>query len=294
MHAASGPWDLVFFTGDLTQRGSADEFDQLDRLIEDLWDRLGRLGSRPQLIAVPGNHDLVRPADSFDPVVIALRQWHDDRRLRDHVLTGPENAYQERLRGAFGAYSEWAARERWGPAPSRHGALPGDFAHSLSVGGVALGIVGLNSAFLQLSDGDHLERLDVDPRQLHAVCEHDAPEWLRRHHLNFLLTHHSPAWLAPRARREFYSEIDIPGRFAAHLYGHMHEGASRSTAIGGGASRNTLQGASLFGLDEYDAADGRRMERLHGYSAGRVEIDPAKARAKFKVFPRRMLDGKLG
>ena len=47
LHAQCGPWDLVFFTGDLTQRGAQEEFEQLDRTLDQIWTRLGRLGSTP-------------------------------------------------------------------------------------------------------------------------------------------------------------------------------------------------------------------------------------------------------
>lgn len=293
LHAVSGPWDLVFFTGDLTQRGTREEFDQLDRTLEQLWARLEKLGPRPQLVAVPGNHDLTRPSDPFDPVVLALQQWHNNRRLRDHVIGGPDNPYRATLRAAFAAYEAWARSGRWSSARRIEGALPGDVALSLPLNGLDVGVIGLNSAFLQLTDGDFLEKLDVDPQQLHAVCGHDAPEWLQQHHVNFLLTHHPPAWLAPQARREFNAEIDVPGRFAAHFYGHMHEGASASLSVGGAAARHTLQGASLFGMEEYQSHDGRRMQRIHGYSAGRFELG-APGSGRVQLFPRRMIDNKLG
>lgn len=38
--------------------------------------------------------------------------------------------------------------------------------------------------------------------------------------------------------------------------------------------------------------DGRRLHRLHGYSAGRVELGATTAR--LQIFPRRMLDNHLG
>ena len=38
-----------------------------------------------------------------------------------------------------------------------------------------------------------------------------------------LMTHHPPTWLTTKAREELYGEIAPPGRFVAHLYGHMHE-----------------------------------------------------------------------
>jgi 3',5'-cyclic AMP phosphodiesterase CpdA len=50
----SGSWDLVIFTGDLTQRGADEEFHKLDEFLAELWGRLKELGSEPRLVAVPG------------------------------------------------------------------------------------------------------------------------------------------------------------------------------------------------------------------------------------------------
>src|SRR4051812_16159417 len=61
LHDRCGPWDLLFFTGDLTNAGVEDDFGQLDATLGELWQHLRSLGSDPTLCAVPGNHDLVRP-----------------------------------------------------------------------------------------------------------------------------------------------------------------------------------------------------------------------------------------
>lgn len=118
-----------------------------------------------------------------------------------------------------------------------------------------------------------------------------APEWLQNHHINLLLTHHSPDWLEPRARQEFRNEIDAAGRFAAHFFGHMHEGSMTSTSHGGGQARHAIQGASLFGLEEHDGPTGRGVARTHGYSAGRFELITGAEtpdRIRVRLFPRRM------
>ena len=291
LHELCGPWDLVLFTGDLTQRGTAEQFVELDRTLERLWKRLDQLGSRPRLVTVPGNHDLDRPA-ALAPEVLAFSLWHSHRPLRDHVFGSDGNPYRARLREAFAAYTAWTERAPWFVRDNvTHGAMPGDLAASLSLHGLDLGIVGLNSAFLQLTDADFLERLEVDPRQLHQVCGHYAPEWLQRHHLNLLLTHHPPEWLEPRSRQEFHHEVDTAGRFAAHFFGHMHDGAAISTSHGGGQARHAIQGASLFGLEEHQGKDGRGVARIHGYSAGRFELvaTPGSVeRIRVRIFPRRM------
>ncbi|KYG06053.1 hypothetical protein BE21_37135 [Sorangium cellulosum] len=289
LHDVCGPWDLVLFTGDLTQCGSRDEFGKLDATLDRLWRRFDQLGSQPRLITVPGNHDLKRPSD-LDPYVLALSQWHANARLRDRVFDAPDSlGYRERLAQIFRSYTDWGDSCRWHVRDRRRlGLLPGDSAYSLSLHGLELGVIGLNSAFLQLTGGDYQERLAVDPRQLHAVCDEYAPEWLQRHHINLLLTHHPPEWLHPHARQDFRQEIDPAGRFAAHFFGHMHEGTATSTAHGGGHARHALQGASLFGLEEHDGPGGRAVTRLHGFSAGRFELLPGAAQARARVFPRRM------
>ncbi|HTN91588.1 MAG TPA: metallophosphoesterase, partial [Sorangium sp.] len=290
LHDLCGPWDLVLFTGDLTQRGSRDEFEKLDATLDRLWRRFDQLGSQPRLITVPGNHDLDRPRSDLDPYVLALSQWHERPRLRDHVLDEKSGrAYLDFLAQAFKNYTAWVNSCRWHVRDRRKaGVLPGDSSYSLSLHGLELGVIGLNSAFLQLTGGDYQERLAVDPRQLHVVCDEYAPEWLERHHINLLLTHHPPDWLHPQARQEFRQEVDPAGRFAAHFFGHMHEGTATSTAHGGGHARHALQGASLFGLEEHDGPGGRGVTRLHGFSAGRFELLPGAAQARVRVFPRRM------
>ena len=176
LHDVSGPWDIIFFTGDLTQRGTAQEFAELDRTLDRLWKRLEQLGSRPCLITVPGNHDLARP-DPFDPVVLALSLWHKNRGLRDRVLGAEDNPYIVRLREAFAAYTAWTQRAPWFVREGvTRGLMPGDLAASLKLHGLDVGIVALNSAFLQLTGANFHEQLDVDARQLHQVCGHYAPQ----------------------------------------------------------------------------------------------------------------------
>jgi predicted MPP superfamily phosphohydrolase len=58
MAAVLGRPDVVLFTGDLANRGAADEYAAVDQLL----DRIGAwLGGEVPVFAVPGNHDVVRP-----------------------------------------------------------------------------------------------------------------------------------------------------------------------------------------------------------------------------------------
>ena len=76
LHAQIGHLDAVLFTGDLVRSGAADEFNQLSKLLDKLWEHFDKLGLNPILLAVPGNHDLVRPSTKA-PAVRLLTKWQE-------------------------------------------------------------------------------------------------------------------------------------------------------------------------------------------------------------------------
>jgi 3',5'-cyclic AMP phosphodiesterase CpdA len=80
LHSKCGPWNAVLVTGDLTQRGAEEEFNEINHLLGSIWDTLERLGSKPILLAVPGNHDLVRPPARLARQ--ALRRYHATEKAR--------------------------------------------------------------------------------------------------------------------------------------------------------------------------------------------------------------------
>ena len=287
LHKASGPWDVVLFTGDLTQRGSAAEFERLEQTLEGLFSHLTALGSHPVLLTVPGNHDLVRPKKSA--TLHAAQTWESNEKLRQSFWKGHHGAEKSKLvelvRTAFTPYQDWTARARGRGntatlASFRTGLLPGDFSTTLEKDGLRLGILGLNSAFLQLTGNDYEGNLDVDVRQFHAACGGDGAAWAAQHDACVVLTHHPLSWLSPRSRNAFLGEIMIPGRFAAHLFGHMHEHALESSGQGGFEPRTSIQASSLFGLESFGPA----QQRSHGYSAGRIEI--ANSAGTLHLWPR--------
>jgi hypothetical protein len=282
IHDASGPWDLVLFTGDLTQRGSSAEFAALDETLGRLYAHLASLGSAPVLLAVPGNHDLVRPdANDVPPEIEALLSWNERPRVVEQFWKRADSSYRKAIAAVFANYTAWwSAHPFPRPAEAHEGAMPGDFSASIRKGNLSLGIVGLNSTFLQLTADVGQGMLTVDPRQLDAACGRPGADWAREKNLCLLLTHHPPEWLTPGAQDALRAEIAPPRRFAAHLFGHMHEASTRTQAEGGAAPRRFWQGCSLFGLEYY----GKDVERLHGYSAGRIEISSDTAR--FRLWPR--------
>ncbi len=284
LHERSGPWDLVLFTGDLTQRGSKEEFAQVEELLRELWEKLKQLGSSPYLLAVPGNHDLIRPHPE-EPTVILLQEWQKREKIKEAFWNDPESPYRKLITQSFENYLKWWTKQAYKPKKDfKVGSLPGDFSCTFEKqDGAKLGVVGLNSSFLQLTDDDYEGKLELHASQFHQACGGDGVTWANQHHVCLLLTHHPPVWLNQRARQDLESEINPYGRFTVHLCGHMHETAYREIAEGGTQTRRTWQGRSLFGLEYIDTA--RTVERSHGYTVGKVELDGDKGKLSF--FPRR-------
>jgi hypothetical protein len=271
LHEKAGPWDLILFTGDFVQRGAADEFAKLNDVLVRVWEKLCDLGSTPLLLGVPGNHDLVRQRAGH-AAVASLRTGWADAHVQKEFWVNPKSDYRKVVHKAFKNYlAWWEACTLPRPDTYRPGLLPGDFSATLEKAGCKLGIVGLNTAFLQLEGGDYTGRLALSAQQFHESCGGDGAAWTNGHHVCFLLTHHPPNWLLENARQELYGEIAIPGRFAVHLFGHMHEASVSCVAQGGADVRRELQGRSLFGLEEW-GENGNKKQRLHGYSAGAIDL----------------------
>jgi hypothetical protein len=283
IHERCGPWHVIFFTGDLIQRGSSEEFKRLDDLLERLYRRLRPLGSNPMLISVPGNHDIQRPSKTR-PEVRLLTQWKSQTAVREEFWENPDCSYRSLIHEALSNYMNWSDRHAL-PRPENliKGDLPGDFACSMNVDGYRIGIIGLNTTFLQLTEGNFKEKLGVSVRQIAGLCGEHYNDWFSSHSACFLLTHQPPNWLCSEARRELDGEIAIPGRFLAHLYGHMHEYHSYTLSEAGSLPTRNWQGCSLFGLEKYRSGN-REVERKHGYAAGKLELKDGAA--EVRLWPR--------
>ncbi|NEP52805.1 MAG: hypothetical protein F6K65_29985, partial [Moorea sp. SIO3C2] len=282
-----GPIDLVMFTGDITQRGKEREFQDVDKLLTEFWNKFGQMGFEPKFLAVPGNHDLVRPNDEFDPALIGLEDSWDNLKIQKSFWNDDNSPYRKLVIEAFEHYVQWWENT---PVPKpdiySKGILPGDFSATIEKDGFRLGILGLNSAFLQLMGGDRQGKLALDMRQFNGACNkdgQDGPSWAEEHHACLLLTHHPQDWLTDQAKDELNSEIHSPPeRFALHLFGHMHEANLRSLAEGGANARRRLQGCSLFGMEEWGE---QKKERVHGYSLCELKIEGNTA--SLSIYPRK-------
>lgn len=283
--AQRGPVHLILFTGDLTQCGTDEDFRAFDETLTRITEHLrARLGSSPVVLAVPGNHDLSRPS-RLSSAHRALQHWVDDDDVREEFWESKRNEYYQCVSEAFRGYESWWTSKSQPPPEGvtfTQGFLPGEFSATMLVDGVLLGVVGLNTAYLQLHGGDYKGKLDLDIRQLHRACPKDIGDWFRGHAVTLLMTHHPPDWLCDRGREALDGEIARPGNFTAHLFGHMHESRAAFSRTAGDDTVRELQGPSLFGLENW----GDTTERILGYSL--IELTVQGEQGEMSVWPRDM------
>jgi tetratricopeptide (TPR) repeat protein len=287
-----GQWDLVFFTGDLTQSGSDAEFRRLERDLEELWGVLSKSGAPPRLCVVPGNHDLARPnADSPAAKTIAKLWWGEDG-IRANFWRDKDTEYHIAIQDYFGAYMSWLASSSIPRLSESAGLLPGDFSATFVKDDAQLGIVGLNSSFLQITSGNYEKLLDIHARQLNAVCDGDPSRWTNQRDATLLLTHHPPMWLSDVAQAHFRQEVHPPGRFLAHFCGHQHEPQMFDSREAGAPTRRLRQGPSLLGLEHWEDSSAQNRKRIHGYNCGQFTFE--NGRILEKIWPRIAIKGRHG
>lgn len=279
LHQKVGSWQVVIFSGDLSQRGDKADYDRVTEALLDIWQVQQELGFKPALFAVPGNHDLSRPSPN-DPTAVAMKAWWQEEAIRKDLLTNADSPYRLWLETAFSGFTRWKTEAAAAGLPfldETLGLLPGDASATMETSCGKLGLVGLNSSWLQLAGGDYRGKLSVEPPQLLAVTDDHPDRWSRDHDVTLLITHHPADWLHKTALEAWRSEVDPAGRFDAHLFGHMHEPDVSSAANGGSQPRRSIQAASLFGLEKIDG----KIQRINGYSAGALEPDGA-----LRIWPR--------
>lgn len=282
--------DVVFFTGDLVQNGTKEEFKLLEEFLIDLWELFAKHGKNPYLLCVPGNHDLERLNDVNNPTQKIMSNWINDN-IKDNYFWKKSNPYYDFINERFKNYVDWY-KDTLIRKPDNifWGYLPGDFYTSLILHDVKLGIVGLNSSFLQLYSGDAKQKIGIYNKQINLLFEEKYTEWLEKQNMSILLTHHSSEWFEPKSLGEFNQEIFYNGSYLEHLCGHMHEPSCTTTSINGFPSKRLFISPSLFGLEYY--GDNFTTQRIHGYTAGIYDIESGKISKT--IWPRISMRTKTG
>lgn len=272
VHELSGPWDLVFVSGDLTREGSASNFASLSRTLEALLSHLAELGSNPHLVVVPGPHDALQLSSRPAATWALFSYWRADAHgLRDELWGLPTNEYREAITRGFQPFLSWRDAERR-TVKGTPGWIPGDLLTHLEVGGLRVEISCLNSAFLGVADSC-LEG-EIGVRQIDLVAP-DGPSG----DLCFLVTHHPPEGLHPQALQRYECAFRTRAVQTIHLCSGMLSPAPRSDAP------TVLRSPSLFGSPMSRGGNGQ-MSRILGYAAASIEW--SSARATLSRWPRRL------
>lgn len=264
----TGKPDLVFFTGDLVFSGHRDQYDLVDQTIEDIRGVLGDF----VVVPVPGNHDLTRP-DKTDLAGIACEHYFGEPRFREGregVRNGLASSLEFFAR-LFAGYQYWLNKQvlpTWRDRLTDHqlGLLPGDFVATFVGGDITLGVAGLNSAYLDQSNGAE-GRLAVEVEQLSSKINPSA--WRAKHDACLVLMHHPWTSLHPEAQAVLKEEIYPPDEFLACFCGHLHQPVAIEETGPDGGARRWVQAASLFGLEKWQGREDRRS----GYAWGQLHRD---------------------
>ena len=263
-----GKIDVVFFTGDLTFSGKKHEFDALTIFLHELWAVFDKVGCQPFLIAIPGNHDLLRP-DLRDPVVKVLRRYHEDQETMDEFWYDFRSTdYYRLIQGCFENFSSWYSDVALPKPLITPGLIPGDISTILEIGGATLKVVGLNTAFLELTNDNYLGKLALHPLQLQAITSSDPFHWIEDADISLLLTHHDSKWYDASSLEYYDADINPPSTFFNHLCGHLHEPSLEQFGQIGSPKRRIQLAPSLFGLEKIANIE----SRIHGYIAGSYTI----------------------
>jgi len=286
LYKKCGSLDLVLLTGDLTQSGETEQFQRLDEFLDKLWQLFNKeLGCNPKLLAVPGNHDLIRPKED-DNILKHMQRWERDENLREEFWNAQESWYHQLLEKAFKNYTDWWNQQPYRLDNCQTGLLPGDFSacfeKQLQEECIKLGIVGFNTAFLQLTGNDYEGKLALHTKQFYACCQQS--DWIKQHNAYLVMTHHPASWLNKESQQHLSQHMLADNHCVVHLCGHLHKTAHYEV-IKGSKTERTWQGRSLFSV----AGFGKDYEqRSHGYSIGQLEVlkNKDKLHGNLKFYPR--------
>lgn len=266
---AQGNLDVVVFSGDLTQQGTEAEFNAVIKEIVTLWEHFKTAGQNPSLFLIPGNHDFERPKP-HSPVALALQGWKSEGMTE--AFYQKDGPYLTQVNEMFKNYSQFIKKLKTRKIKILEegiGVMPGDSCGVWQKDEFRVGLVGLNTAWSQITSGDLQGKLQLSSTQIHQVSKEHISEWTNANHVNLIVTHHPVNWLSSDSEHIFDVEINPLGRFTAHLFGHMHEAKAVQEDYGDEEMKRSFQASSLFGLETY----GQNKKRSHGYNFGQINFD---------------------
>lgn len=208
----SGPFDMVFFTGDLVAKGNySTEAIELVRqeFLQPLLDATSI--ERSQFFMVPGNHDVDLKSQSqilFNAQKGLVDNDDISRHLAEITEPGSLRTGLEEFNLLFG---EWVcAKSEFANSHYR--------AYKIKIGPLKVGVAALNSAWRSTGapqDGDY-GKLLVGTKQLDDVLE-----YLQDVDIRLALQHHPIHWMTPKDTQYLHRQLLL--HFDALFHGHNHE-----------------------------------------------------------------------
>ena len=246
--------DVVFFTGDMVQSGIESEYAEFMEWFSSIKECIYGHGYDPFYFFVPGNHDLERTSDTKSSTHKMLKtSWLTDDELRNELIWESGNEYNQYCRDRFSSYSSFINsfyENNRKPPVYMTGVIPGDFYAEIEVGESKLGVLGLNSSFLQVDGDDYRKKLGIYHSQINAIFEKaDYIKRIKDCDMALLMTHHEPDWYEDKSKSDYDVNIMSSGKFAEHLCGHNHVPKARMTSYNYGTTRNLSLGFKAIRVD---------------------------------------------
>ncbi len=221
--------DFVFITGDLANKGIASEYELFYEGFLSPLAGLVESTNVPQILVVPGNHDVDRTAAEFVEAHTLLRRAPRLFDPNEGGLSQRRNLLPrfENFRDGDTSWSgdHWLESER------------GAFTVSVELRGTKVGIVGLNTAWLSENDQDRHRLTPGIPlleTALDAVGKCDV---------KIVLGHHPIDWFADEEVRPIQTLLAHASAF--YLHGHRHRSRADHYASGGAGFLSLQSGAAF-------------------------------------------------
>ena len=262
--AAGTNVDFVLVTGDIAFSGKASEYS----LAERFFNRLEAASGVPleRIFCVPGNHDIDRTRQGF--CFKGARTEIQNSNQMDTCLAGGEDLKTLQIREEnYRRFQDtvFAQQDR---NPTQDGLA---YVSRITIGGIRLAIVGLDSAWLAEGGLDDQGKLFIGERQvinaIELAREGDDPP-----HIMLGMAHHPFHWLKEFDRRAVQNRLEG----ALHFYhcGHLHEPNTTITGsvgsgcltVAAGAAFESRQYHNSYSMVKLDLASGVRIVDVFRYT----------------------------
>lgn len=210
--AAQGPYDLVFFTGDLLAKGGYSEASIQMAIDEFIVPLLEATQVEPkQLILVPGNHDLNLKQQS-SLLASAQKTLQSDDQVARYLHDAINSAINTGFEGFNSLVEKLGGRESSVLYNNHYRA------YILNIHGLKVGVAAFNSAWHAtgaINDGDY-GRLRIGRKQTDELVEA-----LKGTDVRLALAHHPTDWLVPKESQAIRRQLLL--HFDGFFHGHNHD-----------------------------------------------------------------------